>query len=148
MGEVVSLVKDEPQERLVTDVASHLVPHIWPKCEPHIKRALDRTCGGAYLPVDILIAVLKGEMRLWVSAVGTECEAAMVTRIVDYPRKRTCNVFLIGGRNMSGWAEEFSQKVEAHARSLNCHAMEGGARQGWSRVAGYTVTGCVLVKEL
>jgi hypothetical protein len=119
---------------------------LWPQVEPLLRPAL-ATTEGCYEPVDILAAILKGQMQLWISW-NDGVEAAMVTEIIAYPRRRGCRVFLIGGRNLKRWSEKFSAAVEAYARAQGCSFMEGGARLGWVRVGGYRNIGCVLIKEL
>lgn len=72
----------------------------------------------------------------------------MVTELVSYPRRRACRVFLVGGTGMRRWLQSFQTTVEAFARAHGCDFMEGGARFGWTRAAGYRVVGCALAKEL
>ena len=117
--------------------------------EPHLRRAL-KYARGCYESVDLLVECLTGRAKLWISWNEEEkaIEAAMITRLVQYPRRKTCSVPFIGGRNLRGWKDKFIETVEAYARANKCSAMEGGARAGWSRVAGYRNIGCVLMKEL
>lgn len=111
-----------------------------------LKRAL-ATTEGCFEPVDILAAILSSKMQLWISWNGS-VEAAMVTELINYPRRRSCRVFLIGGRNLKSWSAAFQREIEAFARSHGCSFMEGGSRSGWVRVAGYKNIGCMLMKEL
>jgi hypothetical protein len=134
---------------LILAIPPNLVAQVWPEVEPLIKKPLDRTAHGCYLPCDIFAGLVRGELLLWVSRTdaGT-IEAAVVTEIRNYPRKRACNVFLVGGANLRGWFGEMNAKIEEYAAKSGCHQMEGGARRGWARVAGYREIGVTLMKEL
>lgn len=133
---------------IICDPPVEHIPNLWPQVEPHIKKAL-KYAHGCYEPIDILIECLTGKSKLWISwnEESQSVEAAMITRINQYPRKRTCGVPFIGGRNLSGWKDKFMVAVEGYAKANHCSAMEGGSREGWARVAGYRNVGCVLVKE-
>ncbi|MCX8501391.1 MAG: hypothetical protein ORO03_06835 [Alphaproteobacteria bacterium] len=132
---------------------------IWPLVEPHLRRALSY-CHNCWEPVDILAELMRGEAELWVAwlppttpAAGqmpqdAEVLAAMVTRIIPYPRRKSCQIFLIGGRRMRLWSEPFLTTIEAYARSHKCHLLEGGARLGWSRVGNFRQVGVTLIKEI
>jgi hypothetical protein len=119
---------------------------LWPKIEPHIQRALD-VYPGLYEPIDILLYALSGTMVIWVAVTEKDIEAAMVTRIIDHPRKRVCDVPYIAGANMAGWANQFMEKSEAYARAMGCAAMSGSSRRGWVKF-GYKEMGVMLLKEL
>lgn len=138
-------------EHRVVAVSPEVAARIWPNVESYIARALKR--GGlekAYLPTDILAHLLREPLiwRLWIVADGEQISAAIVTRIIQYDRCHTCLVFLIGGKNMKAWLGQAIEETEKYARSLGCLAMEGGARRGWIRAAGYRAIGLTMVKEL
>ncbi|MDI9409789.1 MAG: hypothetical protein QM523_11180 [Candidatus Pacebacteria bacterium] len=139
---------------------AHLVA-VWPQVEPHLRAALDY-CHGCWEPVDILSELMQGQGQLWIAwqpaelaqdsrpnlGDGGQVLAAMVTRIITYPRKKSCQVFLIGGKGMRHWSQAFLTAVESYARSQSCHFLEGGARRGWMRVGGFYNNGVTLTKEL
>ena len=137
---LTSTICDPPPEHL---------PYLWPQIEPHLKRATAYT-HGLYEPIDLLTEALQGKVKIWISWNEEEktTEAAMVSRICQYPRGRTCSVPFIGGRNLRGWKDKFVSVIEAYARAQGCGAMEGGRRKGWVRAAGYEVSGVILFKEL
>lgn len=135
---------------------------VWPQVEPHLRLALDY-CQGCWEPVDILVELMREQGQLWIAwepatataetvetqpGDGGAILAAMVTRIIAYPRKKSCQVFLIGGTAMRRWQEPFLTAVEAYGRSQSCHFLEGGARRGWTRVGGFRTIGVTLTKEL
>lgn len=130
-------------------VSPEVAARIWPQIEGYIAKALNRgQLRKAYLPTDILAHVLRNpEWQLWIAATNERIDAAIVTRIHQYDRCRTCNVFIVGGRNMKDWLPLALKETEDYAKRMGCIAMEGGMRKGWARVAGYQVTSCALLKE-
>lgn len=135
-------------ERVVAPLNAAQAITLWPQIETLLSPViLDE---GLYLPVDILIAHLRNEMLIWVSWDGelNRVEAAMVTQIHVFPRKRVCGVPYIAGGGLKNWAKKFEEASEHYARSLGCTRMGGGFRKGWVRIGGYTEVGCMLKKDL
>lgn len=131
--------------RLTADWAAR----VWPQVEPFILKAIRRGhLERCWNTTDVLVGILKNEAELWIVHNGQEIDAAIVTRFVIYPRAKTLFVALIGGRNLKTWAEMVDAQLEDYGRRNGCAALEGGARKGWSRVAGYQLTGCTLWKDI
>jgi hypothetical protein len=140
---------DFAQQR-VCDVPIHHLPVIWPLVEHFIAAALDLDECERFLPIDIYKLLIEGRGRLWVSwdRQTREFEAAAVTEIIQYPRCRECRVWLVGGRNMRAWSQEFQEMVEGYARGAGCDHMASSGRRGAVRVAGYKQVGFDLIKRL
>lgn len=124
---------------------------LWPQIESHLNPGLEED--GLYLPIDVLAAHLKNEMQIWVAwdeekAAHEAVDAAMVTQIYTFPRKKICAMRYVRGRNLKAWAKLFIAKSEEFARSQGCQEMGGGHRRGWIRMAGYKETGPMLKKVL
>lgn len=134
----------------VIGVPAELVPAAWESALAHLERALVHT-HECFEAEDVLEALLRRDMQLWVSLAGdngAEIEAAVVTEIVRYPRRKACRVFLVGGRRLRDWLRPMNALLESFARAHGCDFMEGGARRGWARAAGYREIGVVLAKSL
>jgi hypothetical protein len=113
----------------------------WARCHDWLAAALNRA-GGTHTMDDVLASVACGDMQFWPGA-----RSAIVTEIVQYPRKRACNFFLVGG----DLAELLDMKpdIEAWAASVGCDLMQCGGRKGWERVlTDYRAKFVVLTKEL
>lgn len=137
------------KELRVVPVAPAAAANLWPHIEGYIARALKRgNLERAHFPYDILVHVLSDRMGLWIATDGEKIDAAIITRIMQFDRCRTCHVYLVGGRNMRAWLPLAMTEIESYARKAGCIAMEGGARFGWVRAAGYRENGVALVKEL
>lgn len=118
----------------------------WRRVEPLIEPALAHL-GGRFAPIDILAEIASGDMQLW--RIGQpEPVAAIVTEIVDYPRKRACRVLLVGGFGLRAWRAPLLAALDAFARDHGCDLLEGGGRMGWARAAGFRVNGVHLEKEV
>lgn len=121
------------------------VEPLWPLVEPLLQKAIDRSLG-EYLSGDIYGFLINQEMQLWIA--GTDgIDAAMVTQIVTYPRKKFCNVVLIGGANLKSWIDSQPILLE-WAKEQGCTAVRSTGRRGWHRVLGWKEAYTVSTKEL
>lgn len=137
------------KELRVVPVAPAAAANLWPHIEGYIARALKR--GGlerAYLPTDILAHILKERMFLWVATDGQTIDAAIITKLNVYDRCTTCDMFLVGGRNLSQWFAQAQSTIEEWARKIGCPLAEARGRRGWLRLNGYREAGYIYVKEL
>ena len=121
---------------------------IWPLIRAFVVSAMRLGYDQFYDEGDIRQACICGSAQLWVACSETAIEAAVVSRIVTYPKRRVCQVPLIGGRRMRAWLVPMQDMIEAYAAENGCTHMEGAGRLGWCRAAGYENIGPVLMKEL
>lgn len=104
------------------------MPTVGPMLEPAVARA-----NGHWDIWSLISYLLAGSMYLWISMRDGEIEAALVARIVDYPRMRTLDIPFVGGKNRQHWLTHESELVE-WAKANGCKRMEGYVRKGWLRV--------------
>ena len=92
----------------------------------HIEAALAYS-GGTHLFEDVEKAINDGIMQLWPAK-----NSAAVTEIVQYARKKVCNVFLAGGDldEIIGGMDSLTE----WARSQGCESVTLYGRKGWERV--------------
>ena len=124
----------------------------WVRCRPWIEAALPY-CYGTHSIEDVERQIAEGRLQFWP---GERC--AVVTEIVEYPRLRALNIFLVGGdpRSEPGASlDELLEKMEpaviAWAKALGCTRVAQTGRRGWSRVLkplGYETTLSVMLKEI
>jgi hypothetical protein len=113
------------------------------RCRPWIEAALDR-CGGTHIFEDIVQGVLTGNMQLWPAE-----DAAAITEIVVFPRKKILNIFLAGG-NMDTIVD-MNESAAAFAKANGCDALTIAGRRGWARVLldhGWSAQFTTLTKEI
>lgn len=120
---------------------------IWHHAEQCLAGTLDLV-KDTHLPHDVLAAILKGEMFLFLAIEGEKIVGATVCEIVAYPRMRALRVFLGGGTDMPSWVTPMDEAHQAFARARGCGRMEISGRRGWARAAGYEEKGRSLVKGL
>jgi hypothetical protein len=100
--------------------------------------------GGTHDLADIIKGISEGTLQSFV-----EGETWAVTTVIETPKKRICEVFLVVG-DMED-AVRLHDTVEAFARAHGCNMLRTIARKGWSRWAkprGWTNGHTVYLKEL
>ncbi len=71
---------------------------IWHRVEPMLQKVVDHT-EGELQPEDFLENIVNKYMHLWLSVEDTEITMAMVTQIIEYPRRKTLRIIAISGKN-------------------------------------------------
>jgi hypothetical protein len=113
------------------------------KRQGQLERALAET-GGTHDLGDIMKGITSGEFQSFARG-----ETWAVTSIIETPRKRICEVFLVVG-DMSD-AIVLHDEVEMFARARGCKMLRTIARSGWLKWAkprGWTTKHSVYLKEL
>jgi hypothetical protein len=130
-------------------VAPEQVDDAWPVVETWIADALERS-GGVYLPEDIKDACERNAMQLWLVTDEGDIRAVVVTAVIDYPRKKVCQILICTGEGRGQW-QEMIGLLEQWARDNGCDIFRPVARTGWARVLkpfGYRQTHVILEKDL
>jgi hypothetical protein len=117
------------------------------RCADWLEQALEHGEGTHDLG-DVLSSLLSKDRQFWP---GTKCGG--VTEIIDFPKKRTLNIFLAGGE--PGASEELKRmlpSIEAFARAAECSEVTLSGRKGWLRSfmaeAGYREVSVTMAKEM
>ncbi|HZS83824.1 MAG TPA: hypothetical protein VFA50_13195 [Stellaceae bacterium] len=124
------------------------VAMIWPLARGHILAAMRRGYDRFYGEDDVRRDCIEGTAQLWLACGAEGIEAAIVSRILAYPKCKVCQVPLIGGRRMREWLPAMQAMIETYARANGCTLMEGSGRSGWRRAAGFEEIGPILMKEI
>lgn len=104
-----------------------------------------RRAGGAYEPIDLLRGAFAGQFGIWICEVDGGIEAAVVTEIRQYPRRRVLDVIFGGGSNMQKWIDKLVQTIDRHAREAGCEAVVCIGRPGWLKAWGAEPTGNIIM---
>jgi hypothetical protein len=115
-------------------IPASAVPLLWPHALRFIERALDEG-GGHFLAEDVLAALRRREMQLWLLRDRERLVGVLVTEIVRWPRRSVCRLVLAGAEE--GWREEWLQlrgHLERWARAEGCASIEIYGRPGWARL--------------
>jgi hypothetical protein len=140
---------------MITQVPIDLLGLVWPSVsilfEPAMKYA-----NGRFDQDDVLDDLKKGITGLWIAvADDDEIVAAIVVRVIDYPKRRFARYDLVGSKPntiVEKWGYLLFEAIENHARTvMGCSGIEGGGRHGWvkmSSLIGYKPAGAIVEKDL
>lgn len=120
---------------------------IWPSLQGFVDKALEHT-HGTHLHTDILAGVLSGQFVFWTVRGETQYHAIIVTQILQYPRLRALNVFLVGGDVLMNWFCEVQEAIETYAQRNSCFRVQALGRRGWLKLNGYQEVGSSMIKDL
>ncbi len=104
----------------------------WPIVEPWLKRACDYSIDGTTIQ-DLKLWIENEEAQLWL-AIDGKIQAAIVTRIVCYPRYKAFCVVSAGGSHLKEWIAEAEDVLTAFGRFCNCDRIEIHGRPAWARI--------------
>ncbi len=104
---------------------------VWDDVSPLIEKAL-RHAEGELIPDDIKKHLDSANLRLWVALKDKDVIAAMVTEIIQYPRKKIVRVITLAGKDMSLWYD-FLPMLEGYAIRHGCSSLEAWTRKGMTR---------------
>ena len=104
---------------------------VWDDVVPLIEKALQHA-EGELVPDDIKKHLDKGDLRLWIALEGKETIAAMVTEVIQYPRKKIVRVITLAGKDMDMWYD-FLPMIEGYAIRNGCSSLEAWSRKGMAR---------------
>ena len=120
---------------MLEGVIAEQIDSVWPAVKPLIQKAIDKSQND--YSIDDVYGLLKSrDMQLWVWIEDHEVTSCLVTMIVNYPRRRVCQLPYIAGKNMKHWLA-FEEVISAWAKERHCSQLEGFSRKGWLRVLGH-----------
>jgi hypothetical protein len=134
MGKTVTEIEAATVESRMCQVAlveAEDVGMVWGEVSPLIEKALLHA-EGELVPEDIKKHLDKGDLRLWVALENKDVIAAMVTEIIQYPRKKIVRIITLAGKDMSMWYD-FLPMIEGYAIRNNCSSLEAWTRKGMTR---------------
>ena len=134
MGKTVTQIESEPVKTPSCKVAlveAEDVDMVWDEVSPLIEKAL-RHAEGELIPNDIKKHLDASNLRLWVALENRDVIAAMVTEIIQYPRKKIVRVITLAGKNMDLWYD-FLPMIEGYAIRNDCSSLEAWSRKGMAR---------------
>lgn len=130
------------------------IPHdkalaLWPLVLPFVERYLEKSKEHRWNAQDLLAAVLERDMQLWVIDTEEGIETVVLTEILNYPRVRECNVFMISGKMTArdDW-REVVEEVVAWAAASGCHYISSMARKGSEKVMGWETRQTYIVRTI
>lgn len=116
----------------------------WTRCKHWIEAALPY-CYGTHTIDDVAAGIGSGQFQFWPGE-----RSAVITEILEYPRLKALNYFLVGGDGQE-LVERMEPMIAAWAKSIGCTRLVQVGRKGWSRVLrpkGYRPVLTMMLKEI
>jgi hypothetical protein len=115
------------------------------RARPHIEAALSYA-GGTHTYEDVVAMIHAGRLKFWPGP-----NSAVVTEIIEYPRRRTLHFFLAGG-NLAELEVMLPGIIEWGRTTQGCDSASLTGRKGWERTflkrEGWTANLVVMTKAL
>ena len=139
----------------LVNIPSSNLDDVWSLVKKDISEALSYS--GNHTDADFVYdCVKKNKMQLWVvwdkdkSTTLEKYYGVVVTEIIQRTLVKTCNIFIVTGRQRQKWQHLISV-LEDWAKSIGCTDMYLISRKGWERIMeqfNYKKTHVVLEKSI
>lgn len=133
--------------RIITGITD--IDTFWQEVEPFINKALEYN-HGEFTTEDIYGWLKNQKMQLWVVH-ENGIQAAAVTEVVIYPRKKIVRILALAGNGFDEWSDDLQALFEFWGKKLDADGIEIIGRRGWIKKLekyGYSEAHTVLKKEL
>lgn len=114
-------------------VPSEYVDEIWPTVEPYVVKALSYA-SGKYTPEDVYNLVVEFNYPLWIAFNDEGIKGTVITRFMEYPRKKYLFLEFCGGQDGFSWKAPMLEVLRSWAKDNGCDGIEGAGRDAWQRV--------------
>jgi hypothetical protein len=128
-------------------IAAETVPSLWEHVVGWLAPAIGMT-QGCFEASDVLGALTEGRQQLWLLSRGDSAVAAVVTQIIQYPRRTVLFVPFMGGRDVLRGLGTVMRELEAWAMAQGCDAVQATGRKGWVKAGAFRQSGAMLWKDL
>jgi|TARA_R110000803_G_C11919889_1_gene314204 hypothetical protein len=122
---------------IFTAVPREALDIVWQDVAYMLAKAV-ATSSGRFHVDDIYRDLENGVYSLWLAIDEDNKEskvvAAITTRIISYPNKKSLAMDWIGGSKMSEWMPVAMKKLTQFAKDCDCTHLEGYGRKAWMRV--------------
>ena len=114
-------------------VPTEYVDQVWPTVEPYVAKAL-KYASGKYEPDDVRNLVIEYGYPLWIAFNDDGIKGAVITRFMQYPRKKYLFLEFCGGQDGFSWKAPMLDVLRSWAKDNGCDGIEGAGRAGWQKV--------------
>ena len=116
-----------PKNHTFQYISGEMIYPIWEKIQAVLTLAAAHS-RGEWEVEDVLIKVSLGQQQLWLFSEEEELQLIGVTEIIEFPRKKSCNIFAVAGFNMTKYWNAFSQKLFLWLDLLEVDSLETTCR--------------------
>jgi hypothetical protein len=117
----------------ISIVPAEYVDRVWPEVAPYVDKAL-KYASGKYEPGDVHELVIRFGYPLWIAFDDEGIKGAVITRFIQYPRKKYLFLEFCGGRDGFSWKAPMLKVLRSWAKDNGCDGIEGAGRDAWQRV--------------
>lgn len=119
-------------------VPSFAAEECWPEIEHYVQSFIDKAKEHRFETSDILRSIIDRDRQLWIVTDDGALTTVVITEIINYPRCRECNVFMVSGNmtTLDQWRDIVEKVVEWAAES-GCHYVSSMARRGSMKAMGW-----------
>ena len=121
------------------------VPSVWPDVLPFIQGWLDKSKEHRWEASDILTMLNDSELQLWVIH-DDGIRTIVLTQLLNYPRCRECNIYMVSGELTDDWREHCDSLV-TWAEAQGCHYVTAMARKGFAKAMGWDERQTYIVRN-
>ena len=114
-------------------VPAEYVDQVWPTVEPYVAKAL-KYASGKYEPDDVRNLVIEYGYPLWIAFNDDGIKGAVITRFMQYPRKKYLFLEFCGGQDGFSWKAPMLEVLRSWAKDNGCDGIEGAGRDAWQKV--------------
>lgn len=114
-------------------VPTEYVDQVWPTVEPYVAKAL-KYASGKYEPGDVRDLVIEYGYPLWIAFNDDGIKGAVITRFMQYPRKKYLFLEFCGGQDGFSWKAPMLEVLRSWAKDNGCDGIEGAGRDAWQKV--------------
>ncbi len=141
---------EAPAAAQVVSIQAQLLPAVWTDVAPFLQSALDRAAGEFTLG-GVARQLCDEQAYLWMAVRGGEVLGTLVAKIIPWERYRTCEIWLMGGKDAETWLPAMNEAVTAWADAAGCLDMRCYTRDGMEKLVkgfGFKKVYTVLRKSL
>lgn len=119
---------------IITLIPRDAIETVWPDAAELLKPSV-RVQKETFHIVDLYELCINGYYNLWmVFDEDNTAVAAITTRVIRYPNRKSLSMDWIGGTRINEWLPMAQDVLSSYARDMNCKQMEGYGRKGWGRI--------------
>lgn len=119
----------------ISGVPREYIPGVWEQVVPFVEDAMEHNKEGLHVG-DILTALERQEMQLWVAIVAGDILGCAVTAIEVFGSVTQCRYVVVAGKNsVLWWTDYASDVVETWAASRGCTKVIAFCRPGMRKRA-------------
>jgi len=111
------------------------IDEVWGFVEPLVARCFKKIKEYRWLPEDIKFYLQERDMQLWLVVDEADAYGIVITQILDSPRARECQIFMICGKFPRDW-RKIQQDVEKWAIDMQCTHVSAMSRPGSAKING------------